>query len=384
MRGKFFILCLLFIFPAGSNLAQWTKLNNPEILIPLYTSAVASKGDTLFVGTYRSTIYRSFDGGTTWTRSDSGISNIQLTNNLLITDNIVFAMGEYGVYRSTDWGKSWELKDSGLHLGDSLVYEMVKLNNLLFAATGYGVYSSSDNGDNWTSTTGVSSFWPLYSITALDGNLFVGTEVDGVYYSNDNGHTWNEANTGLPKTPTYIVRIDKVYADGGNLYAGLNGSGIYLSTNNGNSWLPDTTGLGNDGYYLYPIYSLAKIGNYLYAGTQYGGIYRKNDTENSWTVVNSGLPENSYAQSIVLSIIENKGRIFAATSHGLYSSSINNINWSPIFTKYPATVMTTDLITSGNHNIFLGGESYYYSGEIYGICSSSDGGNSWFAGFCFK
>lgn len=375
MRGKFFILYLLIIFPVSSSLAQWTKLNSPEIIVPLSTYAVASKGDTLFVGTYRSTIYRSFDNGLNWARSDSGISFIYWTYDFLITQNTVFAMGEEGIFRSTDWGDSWQQKNNGLHTANWMnVYAMVKLNNLLFAATDFGVYSSSDNGDSWTPATGDSSYSPILSLTVLNGILFESRLGGGVYFSSDNGSTWKSASNGLPQNLKNYDRINKLFVDGNNIYAGLNDYGIYRSTNNGMLWQPDTAGLKRMNYgYLNPVYSFAKIGNYIYAGTEDGGIYRKNNSENNWDAINQGLPANSY----VTSIVQNKDKIFAASHTGLYNSSINNINWSPLFTEYPGIVNTGFIASCGN-SIFLRAASDYYNGQKIGVFSTSNTGGSWF------
>jgi len=67
-----FTSIMLFI-ALGDSIAQWQKIELPETNVPVSTQAVAAIRDTLFVGTYLNTIYRSKDQGLTWTKSDVGI-----------------------------------------------------------------------------------------------------------------------------------------------------------------------------------------------------------------------------------------------------------------------------------------------------------------------
>ena len=369
------IIVVSFLNPTTITFAQWEKIKSPEIKVPISTYTIANKGDTLFVGTYGSKIYRSTDGGINWTKSDSGISFLYWTYNFLITDSTVFSMGEEGIFRSTNMGESWESKDNGLPSALwQNVYEMVELDHFLFAATDFGVYKSSNNGDYWYPSNGDSAYWDIYSVAILDSLLFAGSAEHGVFRSTDKGITWDTVNIGLPyNSPNHYIRINKLYVDGKNIYAGTNQWGIYFSSDHGDTWLPDTQGLeDNSNGYFFPIYSISRIGNYLYAGTQDGGIFRQANPGDSWTQVNAGLPQYPY----VISIISNGDKIFAATFNGLYYSSKDNIEWSPAFTEFTGNVDIRVIGSVGN-KLYVKASSDYYNGTITRIFYSTNTGNTW-------
>ncbi len=355
--------------------AQWVKIKSPEIKIPISTYAAVAKGDTILIGTYRSTIYRSTNDGLDWAKSDSGTSNLYWTYDFSLQGNYVFAVGENGILRSSDMGETWQVKNKGLYIANWMnVYSLVQSNNLLFAATDFGVYESSDNGDNWHPSNGDSSYNTIYSLTLIDSTLFAGSMANGVLRSTDKGVTWNKVNNGLPYLqPNNFIRINKLYADGKNLYAGTNQWGIYYSTNKGDTWLPDTGGLqsDNNGYYS-PIYSISRSGSYLYAGSQGGGIYRQTSAGNPWTQVNMGLQQNPF----VISIISSEDKIFAATFNGLYYTKIDSADWLPIFTEYPGNIYINAL-GSARNDLFINASSDYYNGTINEFFYSPDMGNTW-------
>ena len=370
------IIVVSFLNPTTTTFAQWEKIGSPEIKVPISTFAIANKGDTLFVGTYESTIYRSTDNGLNWTKSDSGISFLYQTYNFLITGNTVFSMGEEGIIRSTNMGESWELKDDGLYsVQYPNVYEMVKLDNSLFVATDFGVYRSSNNGDYWYPSNGDSAYWPINSVAISDSLLFAGSAEHGVFRSTNKGITWDTVNIGLPyNSPNHYIRINKLYVDGKNIYAGTNQWGIYFSSDNGHTWLPDTAGLENiSNGYFFSIYSISRIGNYMYAGTQDGGIFRQLDPGDSWTQVNAGLPQHPYVRSI----ISNGDKIFAATFNGLYYSSKDNIEWLPAFTEFPGNVDIIVIGSAGN-KLYVNTWTDYYNGSIVKIYYSTNSGGTWF------
>ena len=75
------------------------------------------------------------------------------------------------------------------------------------------------------------------SFASINTSIFAGTLGGGVYLSTDNGTSWNTANNGL--TSMYVYTL---YAVNTNLFAGTIG-GAYLSTNNGTSWNTVNNGL---------------------------------------------------------------------------------------------------------------------------------------------
>ncbi len=370
MRGRVSVSLFAALCFVEIGFAQWTRLGTPEIIVPISPTAIAVNGDTLLVGTYRSTTYRSTNHGSSWAKSDSGVSLQQWTFDFLTAGDTIYSMGENGIFRSTNLGTTWDIKNNGLKVGSLMnVHSMTWCGNQLFAGTDYGVYQSTNNGDYWNPVTSVSQVSTIYSLASSDSFVFAGMSATGIVRSTDNGNSWSAANAGLPvNAGGYIDRINKLFIDGNNIYAGTNNSGVYRSSDNGISWQPDTTGLNTTGTgYFFSIYALARAGNYIYAGTEDDGIYRAAVDGGTWVKVSTGLPPDAYVETIL-----SKGnQIFITTySSGLlYSASIDSIAWIPLFTQFPGQVNVT-LVGSFGSNLFLGATSDYFNGSTSGIFRS--------------
>jgi photosystem II stability/assembly factor-like uncharacterized protein len=96
-------------------------------------------------------VYRSTDGGTTWTSLGVPSPSVLFTTIDPATPTTVYAAGS-GIYRSTDGGKTWAQSDVGL--SDSAVSALVvdpAAPSTLYAGTrGHGVFRSTDAGASWT------------------------------------------------------------------------------------------------------------------------------------------------------------------------------------------------------------------------------------------
>jgi len=177
-------------------------------------------------------IYKSTDGGKTWT--NTGLKNAQQIGGLAIDpkdENRVFvaALGhpygpneERGVYRTVDGGKTWErvlYKDE--NTGAIQVTIDPNNSNILYA-------------DMWAGRQGP---W--------ENGAWNGKE-SGIFKSTDGGTTWKKLTTGLPTTEQGLGRI-----------------GFCIAPSNSNR-----------------LYATVDAG-------KYGGIYRSDDAGESWTNINA-------------------------------------------------------------------------------------------------
>jgi len=204
----------------GNTWSQMTNgFSNPY---PNVVSLAVSPTDIIFAGTANNGAYRSTDGGNSWGQASNGLTNNSVTALTSTNSNIVFAGTRGGgVYRSTDNGSSWETKNGGLTNLDVHSLGVNKSSGMLFAGTAAGIFNSSDNGTNW-SAAGLPMVTVQTLIIAADGRVFAGSPT-GVYESTDNGAHWGAVNSGLTTTDVPALALNSE----GRLFAGTWGGGVY-------------------------------------------------------------------------------------------------------------------------------------------------------------
>ncbi len=193
----------------------------------------------IFLGSRSGGFWKTDDGGSTWTNTTdfleaSGVETIAVNPNN--TDEVLISVQHggngytYGIYRSTDGGETWSktnFEPTNLNwggLGDNeRIYKMAYhplIENRIYVGTTKGLFVSDDNLDTWTNTMGSwirdIEFHPtssnvvyVYRYTSGDANR--------VKISTDTGYTFvnsisltdnNNARAFLSTTP---VEPDHLY-----------------------------------------------------------------------------------------------------------------------------------------------------------------------------
>lgn len=329
-----FLFCIFFHI---STLAQWKQLA-PGTYPFSYTwvEAIASDGVNLYTGTHSNGIFRSSDGGASWTAISSGLPVGSFVYRLAINGGKILAgtSNFWGMYQTTDNGASWtKIGFTGIE-----IFSFAQIGNNLFAATSVGAATSSDNGTTWTNVA-IDTKEKVRALALNGSKFFAGIQggewIDyshytyGVYLSTDNGITWSwPTNTGFNKVITTLS------AFGNNVFAGT-ASGIYLSTDDGGSWTAANNGLTNTN-----ITSAVVSGNNLFVGTIGGGVFLTTDNGTTWNSVNTGLT-NLYVYS--LEIIG--GNLYAGTMmSGLWQRSLSELVTSVDEKNYANTPSTFALL----------------------------------------
>lgn len=242
--------------------------------------SLSSNGTTLFAGTNAAGVYRSTDGGVTWTPSSTGLTSLVVLG-LGSNGNTMYAGcggSGGGVFKSTDNGSTWTGINNGLT--SVQVYALVVKGNVLLAGTqDAGVFFSNNGGNSWAKkNTGLTNTDVRY-IALQEKNWYAAT-AGGVFLSSDSGSTWMAVNSGLT-----ALNVNTVTVMGSKVFAGTNGGGVFVSSDNGTSWKAMNTGLAST-----QVNSFAVAGNTILAGTYGQGIYMSTNYGNTWQPVNTGLP----------------------------------------------------------------------------------------------
>jgi len=177
----------------------------------------------------------STDLGTTWQSHD--LPWTVRANSVLVHDGVIYAGTHPGyVFRSSDGGQTWTPQERGVLNGS--VRSLAAHNGKLFAGISHplAVLVSTDGGVSWEpSQNGLpsdpSTGW-LYSITSRGSALFAGT-ADGIYRSTDDGATWSR----LPLNGNEQIGVLDSDELGGAMFAGTIGRGVHRSDDDGATWV---------------------------------------------------------------------------------------------------------------------------------------------------
>lgn len=216
-------------------------------------------------------IYRSLDGGTTWTHM--GLRDSQAIGRIAIhpaDPNVVFvaALGhlwgpnaERGLYRTKDAGRTWQrvlsvddntgVVDVALDADGRTVYAASyqrQRRGFGFVGSGPGsaLWRSLDGGDTWEKLTKGLPSGPTGRIGIAIARsqpstvyAIVENRQGGVFRSDDRGATWRRTN-GLNPRPMYYsnLRVDPKHPD----HVWLVGSNLHESIDGGKTFTTDSTG----------------------------------------------------------------------------------------------------------------------------------------------
>ena len=198
-----------------------------------------------------------------------------------------------GVYRSTDGGRTWSL--SGVP-GDKIGAFTVDGASGAIYVTTYGgkLFETTDGGDSWQTAPTDLAYGaivtdpsdPATSYAAAWGNPA------GIVKSVDHGHTWTAADKGVHST--VITSLAFVPTGPATLYAGTLGNQLFKSTNRGRTWRSASAGLGNSSVSTLAVE--ARRPHTIFAGTQWSGLFKTTDGGLSWHRVPIGFPAKAQAR----------------------------------------------------------------------------------------
>ena len=367
-------------------LCKWTSLNGPSGGAVWCIAVDPTNASIIYAGTYGSGIYKSTDGGNSWTAINKGLTSSLLlpiayddalwTNTIVIdpTNNSIIHAGTDGdgAYKSTDGGQNWiAINNDGLT--DSKIFSLAvdPTNTSIIYAGTYGVIiKSTDGGNKWTFCKG--GLPNLYIISLAIGpantsTIYAGSQ-GGVFKSIDAGDNWTAVNSGLTDSKIFSLAIDP--KNPSIIYAGTLGmKGMFKSTNGGNSWAPSNSGIN-----IAAIFSLAidpSNTNIIYAGSLMF-LYKSTDGGSSWTIASTGLHALGCIMSLAIDPANTNITYAGVEGDGIFKSTDGGSNWTAVnngLTNLDVFSLTIDPTNT----------STIYAGTSGGVFKSTDGGSNWTA-----
>ncbi len=186
----------LGVYKSTDNGTTWLPMNNGLSYFLTIQSVTATASGELFAASVGGGVFK-FDGSV-WVNVNIGYDFVWVMNS---SSSAIYA-GTYGdgLYRSFDGGATWS-KVTNLNAPFIYSISVSGSGKVYVASWASGVFESTDNGNTWTSLGmggfGVSS---LMVPTGSD-DLFVGTKEGKIYMSKSTG-TATDVNDGLSEVPT--------------------------------------------------------------------------------------------------------------------------------------------------------------------------------------
>jgi photosystem II stability/assembly factor-like uncharacterized protein len=329
----------------------------------------------LYVGTARGGVWKSQDGGVTWTpKSDNEVSlaigalalapsNPQVLYAGTGEGDIFFYTSQFplsslnatyngaGILKSTNGGNSWTLQGTPTFVGACFYRIAVDPSDpeTAYAATNLGLYRTKNGGGTWTQLGG--------GLPAIGGGVLACTDVvvdptdhkvayaafwgSGVYKTTNakaGNPTWTKLAGGFPNTnlsrialaisPTAPANVFALAADGSD---GLRG--FYVSGDSGGTWtaVAAAAGVVNvfGAYTLNVAVDISTPDIVYLSGVE---LYKAVRSAGTWAVTNigGGIHPDNHAFA---SHPTNNLTIYAGNDGGIYKSTNGGTSWSDLINE---------------------------------------------------
>ena len=237
--------------------------------------------DTLYAGVEPAALFESTNGGATWSLvrglfdhphrarwepGGGGLCLHTIVQDRANPDRLFVAISTGGVYRSDDGGRTWSARSKGVRadflpdkhpeFGQCVhkIAQSASNPQRLYLQNHWGLYRSDDGGDSWQDmANGVPSDFgfPIVAhpydsevayIVPLEGDQFRAVPEGKlkVWRTRDGGASWQALERGLPQQGAFeTVLRDGLAVDGADpvgVYFGTRSGKLFGSNDGGDSW----------------------------------------------------------------------------------------------------------------------------------------------------
>ncbi|MCP4150780.1 MAG: hypothetical protein GY757_23745 [bacterium] len=318
----------------------------------------------IWVGAPSGGLWKSTDGGGSWSTNTDNLPNIGVTDIVIHPRNpniMYIATGDgdgavplsSGVLKSTDRGETWQ--STGLDYPEGSIFVINKLlmhpadPETLLVASYEGIYKTTDGGANWElKTTGYCKDIEVDPQTP--STWYTAKYRVGVSKSDDSGENWSPLANGLPTSGFTRIALALSHTSPNILYAlyvaeesrGL--YGLYRSADSGATWTLQLTSpniLGNaitgDSYYSQGTYDLVlEVSPTNPAILYVGGInlWKSVDSGVTWNYTSNGKSDTDTYVHVdhhdFAFLPGNSSTLFSCNDGGIFKSTNAGATWTDL------------------------------------------------------
>jgi|GEM_PF-1934435 len=316
-------------------------------------------------------VWRSTDGGRTWTNRNTNLATLQFTGIAVHPTNpqIVFGGMQDNNKAKTTGAAAWDALD----VGDGGFAAIDPFNPQYFYGSRYGIsFQRNDQGGS-----APLEAWPMkvegidrqdralfYAPFALDpvrqGVIFYGTH--RLYLSVNRGDSWTPISGDLSKGQGSVSAIGVAAAAGGTLYVGTSDGNVQVTENDGgawtnstkaplpNRWVSDIAVVHDNAQAAYVVFN----GFNAHTPAAPGHVFKTTDRGASWRDISANLPDVP-----VLTVVldpDAAGVIYIGTDVGVFRSADDGGSWQPFGNGLPHVAVVdlafdraADMLFAGTH-----------------------------------
>jgi photosystem II stability/assembly factor-like uncharacterized protein len=290
-----------------------------------------------------SKIWKTTDGGSTWSTQTTGGANY-LKKSYFLDENTGFAYGgpAYSeVIKTTNGGSSWQSVSQESYIAYSMSF--INATTGVYGCADGRVYRAVDGGNTWNFALCPSSL-DITSIQFINATTGFGFGTGSVYIkTTDAGQTWDELPIGTGSINQYY---DADMTANGNLHAVGTYGAMIRSTNSGTSFVSQPFVTEHS---ITDIEFINVTTGYAVAGFGEGDILKTTDAGETWV---------SQVSSYTLPLY---GIAFTSPETGYLAGSINikkttngGTNWSDVYTSNQNEIFGDVFFTNVNTGYVVG------------------------------
>jgi photosystem II stability/assembly factor-like uncharacterized protein len=212
-------------------------------LTPSFKSISAYDANTVFTVGTNGKIYKTTNGGTTWTAQTSGVSGFydsKFNAVAAVSATVAFVAGDNGmIYKTTD-GSTWVQLTSGITSDLNAIYAYDA--STVWVAGNDGVILTTADGTAWTAqTSGITA--DLHGIAGIDNTEIVAVGNGGaILYTSDAGTTWTAKTSGVTTDLLSVAGFTNTT----DQWLVVGETGTALGSTDGDTWSSLTSGVTTD------------------------------------------------------------------------------------------------------------------------------------------
>ncbi len=352
---------------AGAGVRRWTS-NGPYGGRVQALTSHPTDAAVMIAGTHGGGIFRTSDGGRSWTRANNGLPRDTAVFDIEYArsnPNVVYAVTYSNgvVHKSVDGGRSWT-RPGRYPYGSAFAVAVAPDDPNDVWVAGDELFHSTDGGGSWEEVRPYEAAFGADDVTFAPSDPDVVYVVgDSVQHSTDGGRTWSGTAQFWDSSHSVVVHPTKPAV----VYVGV-GYEVYKSADFGESFTSvlELPSILDEAISL--AINPARPGT-VYAGTQYSGVYRITSGGAAAARWNRGVPA---IRVPALAVSASGQTVFAGLEdHAVYRRGVDGTSWrSSREGVLGSTVL--DLATPPS-----GGSHVYAATQEQGVALSTDGGASW-------